>query len=112
MKKIEAIVRPERSARVLTALGSAGFDRVTVSEAYGHGNQKGVTYTWRGREILVEYLPKTLLMLVVHDAQLEHVVETICDAASTGIEGDGKIFVSTVEETVRIRSGTRGRFAV
>lgn len=112
MKKIEAVVRRERSARVLAALGEAGFDRVTVNDVYGHGNQKGMTYAWRGRQIPVEYLPKTLLMLVVHDAQVEHVVETICEAAATGLEGDGKIFVSTVEETVRIRSGTRGRFAV
>lgn len=112
MKKIEAVVRRERSARVLAALGEAGFDRVTVTDVYGHGNQKGTTYAWRGRQIPVEYLPKTLLMLVVHDAQVEHAVEIICDGAATGIEGDGKIFVSAVEETVRIRSGTRGRFAV
>ncbi|MGD9933838.1 MAG: P-II family nitrogen regulator [Dehalococcoidia bacterium] len=112
MKKIEAVVRRERSARVLAALGEAGFDRVTVDEVYGHGNQKGITHKWQGRQIVVEYLPKTLLMLVVHDAQVPHVVEIICDAAATGIEGDGKIFISTVDEAIRIRSGTRGRFAV
>ena len=69
---------------MLAALGGAGSDRVTVGDVYGHGNQKDVTHTWHGREILVEYLPKTLLMLVVHDAQLEHVEETICDVAATG----------------------------
>ncbi len=112
MKKIEAIFRPDKLEDVKDALLTLGHAGLTVVEAKGHGIQKGVTQRWRGREYNVDLLPKVLVMLVVHDHEVRDVVDTISMAARTGMIGDGKIFISSVEEVVRIRTGEAGAEAV
>ncbi|MCE5191581.1 MAG: P-II family nitrogen regulator [Actinomycetia bacterium] len=112
MKKIEAIVRPERLEAVKEALITLGHAGLTVSEVKGHGIQKGITQQWRGQEYCIDLLPKVMIMAVVHDHEVTDVLEAITAAARTGMIGDGKIFVSAVEEVVRIRTGERGTEAV
>lgn len=112
MKKIEAIVRPERLETVKEALIALGHAGLTVSEVKGHGIQKGITQQWRGQEYSIDLLPKVMIMAVVHDHEVTDVLEAITAAARTGMIGDGKIFVSAVEEVVRIRTGERGTEAV
>jgi nitrogen regulatory protein P-II 1 len=112
MKKIEAIIQPSRFESVKDALKEIGVEGITVSEVRGHGRQKGHTEVYRGREYSVDLLPKVKLELVVSEAQSAKVIETIMAAARTGKIGDGKIFVYTVEEAIRIRNGERGEVAL
>jgi nitrogen regulatory protein P-II 1 len=112
MKKIEAIIQPHKLEEVKEALVSAGIDGITISEVHGHGRQKGHTETYRGAEYKVDVRPKIKLELVVTDSQLERVVNVIADSAKTGKIGDGKIFISSIENAVRIRNGDLGESAL
>lgn len=112
MKRIEAIIRPEKLAPVKVALEELGYPGMTVSEVKGHGVQKGVVEQWRGQQYRVEFLPKVWLLMVVEDEHAERVVSTICDTAATGEVGDGKIFVSTVDDVIRVRTRERGAAAI
>ena len=112
MKKIEAIIRPQRLPFVREALEELGYGGITVSEVKGHGNQRGITEQWRGRQYKVEYLSKVWVLIVVDDEHLEKVIDTICDSARTGEIGDGKIFVSEVLDVVRVRTKERGKSAI
>ena len=105
MKRIEAIVRPEKLQDVKNALVSIGATGMTLEDVRGFGRQKGQTSTYRGISYTVEFLTKKRLVLVVSDENLEKIIETIATAAATGTIGDGKIFVSSVEQAVRIRTG-------
>ncbi len=109
MKKIEAIIRPGRLEPVKDALDELGFaGGITVWEVKGHGKQRGVTEQWRGREYRVEYLSKVFIMLVVSDDRADEVMDAILDNASSGEIGDGKVFISSVEDAVRVRTRERG----
>ncbi len=108
MKKIEAIVRPEKVDEVRKALEKAGYPGVTISEVEGHGKQKGVTRQWRGESYKVDLLPKVKLEVVAADKDVDRLLGAISSAAKTGAVGDGKIFVSDVKDAVRIRTGERG----
>lgn len=112
MKKIEAIIRTMKFEEVKTALEKAGLESMTVSEVKGRGKQKGITQQWRGAEYVVDLIPKTKIEMVVDDAMVETVVDTICTVAATGNIGDGKIFVSTVDEVIRVRTRERGTKAL
>jgi nitrogen regulatory protein P-II 1 len=112
MKKIEAVIKPFKLDEVKEALHEAGIQGITVTEAKGFGRQKGHTELYRGAEYVVDFLPKVKLEVVVDDALAERAVEAITEAARTGRIGDGKIFVSAVEEAIRIRTGERGQDAV
>ena len=108
MKKIEAIIKPFKLDEVKEALDKVGVTGVTVTEAKGFGRQKGHTELYRGAEYRVEFLPKTKIEILVDDAKADAVVAAILEAARTGRIGDGKIFVSTIDEAIRIRTGERG----
>jgi len=112
MMKIEAIIQPSRFESVKDALLEMGIEGMTITEARGHGRQKGHTEVYRGREYVVNLLPKIRLELVLADNLIERAVETILKSAATGKIGDGKIFLSRVEETIRIRNGERGEGAL
>ena len=112
MKKIEAIIQPSRFESVKEALKEIGVEGITVSEVRGHGRQKGHTEVYRGREYSVDLLPKVKLELVVADTESAKVIDTIMSAAKTGKIGDGKIFVYTLEDAIRIRNGERGDTAL
>jgi nitrogen regulatory protein P-II 1 len=112
MKKIEAIIKPFKLDEVKEALHEIGLQGLTVTEAKGFGRQKGHTELYRGAEYVVDFLPKVKIEVVCDDATAERAVEAIVDAARTGRIGDGKIFVSTLEEVVRIRTGERGEDAI
>lgn len=112
MKKIEAIIKPFKLNDVKDGLASAGIQGMTVTEVKGFGRQKGHTEIYRGSEYTVDFLPKIKLELVVADAQAAVAVEAIVKAAKTGKIGDGKIFVSSVDEAIRIRTEERGERAV
>lgn len=112
MKKVEAIIKPFKLDEVKEALSSIGVQGLTVSEVKGFGRQKGHTELYRGAEYVVDFLPKVKLEIVVADALLSQVVETIERAARTGRIGDGKIFVMPMQEVVRIRTGERGASAL
>tara|TARA_B100000676_G_scaffold123703_1_gene123333 strand:- start:374 stop:712 length:339 start_codon:yes stop_codon:yes gene_type:complete len=112
MKKIEAIIKPFKLDEVKEGLQEVGIQGITVTEAKGFGRQKGHTELYRGAEYVVDFLPKVKLEVVVEDSLAERAVETIQAAAKTGRIGDGKIFVSEVQEAIRIRTGERGAEAV
>lgn len=112
MKKIEAIIRPSKLDDVKKALVREGFVGMTVTEVRGFGRQKGQTEIYRGSQFTVEFLQKTRLEVVVDDSQANQVVEIILAAAHTGKIGDGKIFISPVDDVVRIRTGERGAEAI
>jgi nitrogen regulatory protein P-II 1 len=112
MKKIEAIIKPFRLEDVKDALHEAGVVGMTVSEVKGFGRQKGHTEIYRGAEYTVDFLPKLKLELVVADSQVAGAIAAIINGAKTGKIGDGKIFVSAVEEAIRIRTEERGEAAV
>ena len=112
MVRIEAIIRPGRLDEVKAALDDVGIHGISVIEIKGAGKQKGYTQHYRGSEYQVNLLPKVLLIVVVPDAEQDRVVGAIEDAARTGEIGDGKIFVSPVLDTVRIRTGERGNAAI
>jgi nitrogen regulatory protein P-II 1 len=112
VKKIEAVIKPFKLDEVKEALHEIGVSGITVTEAKGFGRQKGHTELYRGAEYVVDFLPKVRLEIVVDDDQAERVVETIANSARTGRIGDGKIFVSTIESAVRIRTGERDSDAI
>ena len=112
MKKIEAIIKPFKLEEVKEALGEIGIEGMTVSEVKGFGRQKGHTEIYRGSEYTVDFLPKIKIEVVVSDEQMENAVATIVKAARTGKIGDGKVFVSAIEEAVRIRTEEKGSAAV
>ena len=112
MKRIEAIVRPEKLQDVKTALVEVGATGMTLEDVRGFGRQKGQTSTYRGISYTVEFLTKKRLVLVVADELLDVVLETISKSAATGTIGDGKIFVMPVEEAIRIRTGEKGDIAL
>lgn len=112
MKKVEAIVRPERLEAVKDSLVALGHNGLTVSEVKGHGAQKGIVQQWRGEEYVIDLLPKVLVMAVVHDHEVKDVVDSIVKAARTDRIGDGKIFVTNVEQVIRVRTSESGAEAV
>ena len=108
MKKIEAIIKPFKLDEVKNALAEVGVQGLTVSEVKGFGRQKGHTELYRGAEYVVDFLPKVKLEIAVDDAQTDAVIETIRSSANTGKIGDGKIFVTALEQVIRIRTGEAG----
>ncbi|HYR58563.1 MAG TPA: P-II family nitrogen regulator [Chthoniobacteraceae bacterium] len=112
MKKIEAIIKPFKLEEVKEALADVGIEGMTVTEVKGFGRQKGHTEIYRGSEYTVDFLPKIKVEVVLADAQLEAASAAIIKAAKTGKIGDGKIFISTVEEAIRIRTEESGEKAV
>jgi nitrogen regulatory protein P-II 1 len=112
MKKIEAIIKPFKLEEVKEALNAVGIQGLTVTETKGYGRQKGHTELYRGAEYVVDFLPKVKLEVVVVDSLLDRAVEAIQQAAHSGKIGDGKIFTSSVEEVIRIRTGEKGADAV
>jgi nitrogen regulatory protein P-II 1 len=112
MMKIEAIIQPSRFESVKDGLREIGIEGMTVTEARGHGRQKGHTEVYRGREYTVDLLPKIKLEMVLPDALVNRAVDTIMKTAKTGKIGDGKIFLSRVEEAIRIRNEERGENAL
>ena len=112
MKKVEAIIKPFKLDEVKEALHEVGIKGITVTEAKGFGRQKGHTELYRGAEYVVDFLPKVNVEVVLEESLIERVVEAIQQAAHTGRIGDGKIFVSSIDEVVRIRTGERGSEAV
>ncbi len=112
MKKIEAIVRPEKFNIVRDALTELGYPGMTVTEVKGHGCQKGISEVWRGRRYRVDLLSKIKMEIVVKDADVEKIVNTIVNESQTGSIGDGKIFIFNVENVYRIRTKEAGEAAV
>ncbi len=112
MKKVEAVIKPFKLDEVRDALQEVGVQGMTVTEARGYGRQKGHTELYRGAEYVIDFLPKVKLEVVVPDDQLERVIEAISSAAHTGRIGDGKIFVTDVEDVIRIRTGEHGPQAI
>jgi nitrogen regulatory protein PII len=112
MKMVVAIIKPFKLDDAREALAEIGVQGITVTEVKGFGRQKGHTELYRGAEYVVDFLPKVKLEIIIDDGQVERVVEAIMQAAKTGRIGDGKIFVSPVEEVIRIRTGERGPDAV
>jgi len=112
MKKIEAIIKPFKLDDVKEALIDADISRITISEVKGHGRQQGHTELYRGNEYVVEYLPKVKIEIIVNDEFVEKAIEAIIAGAKTGKIGDGKIWVTPIEDVIRIRTGERGSEAV
>ncbi len=113
MKKIEAIVRPERVSAVKEALEKLGYPGMTLTQVKGHGKQKGVVQQWRGSQYRIEFLPKVKIELVIENGDsLEPIISAIVENARTGEAGDGKIFIWPIEDVIRIRTGERGPAAV
>jgi len=112
MKKIEAIIKPFKLDDVKDALQEVGLQGITITEARGFGRQKGHTELYRGAEYVVDFLPKVKIEVVVEDHMVDKTVEAIISAAKTGRIGDGKIFVSNIEQAIRIRTGERGGDAI
>ncbi len=112
MKKIEAIIKPFKLDEVKEALHDIGLQGITVIEAKGFGRQKGHTELYRGAEYVVDFLPKVKIELVLEDGLVERAIEAILQVAATGRIGDGKIFVSTIDEVIRIRTGETGVDAI
>jgi nitrogen regulatory protein P-II 1 len=112
MKKIEAIIQPHKLDEVKEALIGIGVEGITISEVRGHGRQKGHTEMYRGTEYTVDFLPKVKLEIFVPDSRAEQVIDSLTAAARSGKIGDGKIFISTIEEAIRIRNGDRGEGAL
>lgn len=112
MQKIEAVIQPSKLDAVKDALVEIGVDGMTILEARGHGRQKGHTEIYRGREYSVDLLPKVKLEVVVRDEMVDKAVQAIIEAARTGTIGDGKIFISKIDEAIRIRNDERGEIAL
>ncbi len=112
MKRVIAIIRSEKYEDVKKCLESAGCKGMTITEVKGRGSQLGVKESYRGSSYCVDLIPKTRVELVVLDNQVENVIDAICEGGRTGEIGDGKIFVSSVDEVVRIRTGERGEDAI
>lgn len=112
MKKLEVIVKPGKSEAVRKAVEHAGYPGITISQAEGHGSQKGMSREHNGGKYRMELVPKVRVEIVIPDDALDQVVEAITKAACTGMVGDGKIFVSDISDVIRIRTGERGEKAV
>ncbi|MDG1003608.1 MAG: P-II family nitrogen regulator [Emcibacteraceae bacterium] len=112
MKKIEAIIKPFKLDEVKEALHEVGLSGITIIEAKGFGRQKGHTELYRGAEYVVDFLPKVKIEIIIQDNLVERAVEAIQQAAKTGRIGDGKIFISNIEEVIRIRTGETGEEAI
>lgn len=112
MKKIEAIIKPMKLAEVKEALAQHGILGMTIHDVKGFGTQKGHTELYRGAEYQVDFVPKTKIEMVVEESMVDQVVNTLMSSAKTGKIGDGKVFVSSMEETIRIRTGERGTTAI
>ena len=113
MKKVEAIIRPEKLTIVKDSLGEAGFYGLNTTQVTGRGGQRGIVHTGRaGQSIVVDMLPKLKLEMVINDSDVEAVIDIIIQSARTGEIGDGKIFIHPVEDTIRVRTGERGNAAV
>ena len=112
MKKIEAVIKPFKLDEVKEALHEIGLQGLTVTEAKGFGRQKGHTELYRGAEYVVDFLPMVKIEVVLDDGMVDRAVEAITQAARTGRIGDGKIFISSVEDVIRIRTGEKGAEAV
>jgi nitrogen regulatory protein P-II 1 len=112
MKKIEAIIKPFKLTEVKQALLGAGMDGLTATEVRGFGRQRGHRELYRGSEYENDFIPKVKLEILVGDDTVDHITRLICEAASTGKIGDGKIFVQNMDEVVRIRTGERGALAI
>ena len=112
MKLVTAIIKPFKLDEVREALSAIGVSGITVTEVKGFGRQKGHTELYRGAEYVVDFLPKVKIEVIVPDATVEGAIDAVCKAARTGRIGDGKIFVSNVEEVIRIRTGETGESAI
>lgn len=113
MKQIKAVIRPEKLGEVRSALDKTGCCKgIMITEVSGHGIQKGIDQSWRGEKYKIDLIPKVSLELVVPDKDVEAVVKAILKSAPLGEIGDGKIFVSTIDEVIRIRTGERGESAL
>jgi nitrogen regulatory protein P-II 1 len=112
MKRIDAVIRPAKLNEVKDRLHELGVTGLTAFEVRGFGRQKGHTETYRGTEYALDFIPKLLITVVVAEDLLEKVLDAICESARTGQIGDGKIFVSSLDEVVRIRTGEKGRIAI
>lgn len=112
MKKIEAIIKPFKLDEVKDALNAIGIKGMTVSEVKGYGRQKGHTEIYRGAEYVVDFIPKIRMDIIVEDALVEQVINTIIEKSRTGKIGDGKIFVVPVEQVIRVRTGETGSEAI
>ncbi len=112
MKKLEAIIKPFKLDEVKEALHEIGIQGITIIEAKGFGRQKGHTELYRGAEYVVDFLPKVKIDVILEDSQVETAIDAILSTANTGRIGDGKIFISPIEEVIRIRTGERGSDAI
>ena len=112
MKKIEAIIRPEKLGDVRGALEDIGYPGMTISDVRGHGKQRGLTQRWRGQEYKVEFLPKLKLEIVVLDQDVGQTLNAVLRSARTGEIGDGKIFVMPIDNAIRVRTGDDGEDAI
>ena len=112
MKKIEAIIKPFKLDDVKEALNDIGIQGMTISEVKGYGRQKGHKEIYRGAEYVVDFIPKVKIEIVIAAERVEEVTQAICDAANTGKLGDGKIFVTSVEQAIRVRTGENGIDAI
>jgi nitrogen regulatory protein P-II 1 len=112
MKKVEAIIREEQLPLVRAALEEGGYPGITISSVRGHGRQRGVKQQYRGREFTVDLLPKIKLEMIVVDKDADRIAKTIADNARTGAVGDGKIWVSSIDSIIRVRTGETGEVAV
>ncbi|MGQ9818293.1 MAG: P-II family nitrogen regulator [bacterium] len=112
MKKIEAIIRPEKLEAVVEKLSELGYPGLTYTEVQGHGRQKGMKELFRGREYDIKFVPKIKIEIIVNDNRVEDVIDAISKIASTGQIGDGKIFIMKVEDAIRVRTKERGEAAI
>lgn len=112
MKRVEAIIRPEKVQAVKEALLDMGHAGITVYDTLGHGTQKGITQQWRGHDYSVDMLPKAAVVAVVHDYEVQDIIDVISRSARTNRIGDGKIFITSVEQVVRVRTGETGADAL
>ena len=112
MKKIEVIIRPEKLEAVRRSLETVGYSGLMLSEIEGHGKQKGTVQQWRGEKYKVDLLPKIRIEIVVKDADVDKITKAVMESAKTGEVGDGKIFISNIENAIRIRTGERGEVAL
>jgi nitrogen regulatory protein P-II 1 len=112
MKKIEAIIKPFKLDDVKESLNEIGIHGMTVTEVNGYGRQKGHKEIYRGAEYVVDFIPKIKIEIVINKERVDEVIDTICEAANTGKIGDGKIFVTSIEQAIRVRTGEKGTEAI
>jgi len=112
MKKIEAIIRPDKLEAIVERLSELGYPGLTYTEVHGHGRQKGMKELFRGREYDIKFIPKVKIEIVVNDSKVEDIIDTIVNIASTGQIGDGKIFITKIEDAIRVRTKERGEGAI